>query len=100
MRKVWSNGLMAIIMLTAGTLFVGTVPSVAKPRGEAYGLTKQKARTDTIAVPDMQCGSCEKRITGKLQKVVGISKITADAEAKHVVVTYDPKAITLQEIEK
>lgn len=42
---------------------------------------------DTIAVPDMQCSMCEKRITEAVKKIKGVVNINADAEQKRVIVT-------------
>lgn len=61
---------------------------------------KKKERTDTISVPEMQCGMCEYRIERTIKKLKGVSAIVADAEANHVVVTYNPNTISRQSIEK
>ncbi len=61
---------------------------------------KKKERTDTISVPEMQCGMCEYRIERTIKKLKGVSAVVADAEANHVVVTYNPKTISRQKIEK
>lgn len=57
-------------------------------------------RTDTVSVPGMQCDQCEKRITGKLMSTNGVVAVVANADAKHVVVTYQSAKITLRKIEK
>ncbi len=44
----------------------------------------------TIAVPDMHCGGCAKKVTTELSKVAGVSKVETDLEAKTVKIT--PKA--------
>jgi copper chaperone CopZ len=57
-------------------------------------------RTDTISVPDMQCGMCEHRISKRLMKVEGVTTVEADAEANTVVVTYAPSKVTKAKLEK
>jgi copper chaperone CopZ len=101
MKKNRDRHLAALIALTAAILFIGTGGSaVAHSYGEDYGGVKQKSRTDTITVPQMQCGMCEERITEALEKVAGISAVSADADHNDVVVTYDPRKITRGAIEK
>lgn len=57
-------------------------------------------RTDTIAVPHMQCGMCEVTISKRLKKVEGVSGVEADAEANLVIVTYDPSKTSRTKLEK
>lgn len=63
-------------------------------------LAGEKTRTDTIDVPDMQCGMCEKRIAKTLQKIDGVESVEADAETKWVIVNYDAGQVTRQRIEE
>ncbi len=88
-----------LLALTATTLFFGVGSAFAHTDGDVYANGKQKSRTDTIAVPQMQCGMCEERLVGALEKVAGISKVSADAEMKQVIVTYNPRTITRAAIE-
>jgi copper chaperone CopZ len=57
-------------------------------------------RVDTIPVPDMQCESCEKKITKSLKPLKGITKVVASAENKQVIVTYKPNSIQRSVIEQ
>ena len=41
----------------------------------------------TISVPDMHCAGCAKKLTAELTKVVGVSKVETDVEAKTIKVT-------------
>ena len=83
--------LIAITMLTAAvtTAHAGTNDGA-----------KKKSRTDTIAVPEMQCGMCEERIETALEKLKGVTSATADAEANRVIVTYNPSTTTRTKLEK
>lgn len=83
-------GLLALTS-TAATGFSGDVASVESFVG---------VRTDTISVPDMQCGMCEEKISAKLKGVKGIKSVAADAEAKRVIVTYDPRKVKRGAIER
>lgn len=64
------------------------------------GMKKGRTRTDTIAVPEMQCGLCEGKIKKTLMKLKGVIAVSADADADQVVVTYDPRRITTARIER
>lgn len=64
------------------------------------GVEKSGNRTDTIAVPEMQCGMCESRIEKAVKALKGIASVTADAEANRVIVTYNPKSVSRSAIEK
>lgn len=99
MKTIKRKILTTTLALAAAILFIGTGSAVVHADEEAYVAGKAKSRTDTIAVPEMQCGMCEKRISGALEKIPGISKVSADADMKHVVVTYNPRKITRAAIE-
>jgi copper chaperone CopZ len=88
------------LMTAIALILIGATSMFARENGLPGDTKGGNTRTDTISVPDMQCEMCEKRITGALEKVAGVSSVSADAEAKQVVVTYDPKKITLRKIEK
>ena len=87
-----------LLLLIAGIIIVAAGTLTAQTKGTA--LRKEKMRTDTISVPQMQCGSCEERIAGRLAKLSGVATATADAEAKHVIVTYSPRKVKLEKITK
>ena len=61
---------------------------------------REGVRSDTISVPEMQCGMCEMTISKRLKKIDGVTRVEADAEANTVVVTYDPAKVTLAKLEK
>jgi mercuric ion binding protein len=74
---------------------------LAHPTGDAHaGVAKKGERTDTIAVPGMQCGMCEERINEKLDGAKGIVRAQASADAKRVIVTYNSKRTTTKVIER
>jgi copper chaperone CopZ len=58
------------------------------------GVVLKKSVTDTISVPEMQCGSCEAIISKALKKIDGVDTVMADAEANIVVVRYNPQLTT------
>ena len=82
---------MRVAILTVVSVFL-LVPAIL--------FARDGVRTDTISVPDMQCGMCESRISKRLKKVEGVTGVEADAEANTVVVTYDPAKVTLAKLEK
>lgn len=100
MRTRHGGTLIALVTLTAGLLFIGTGSMAGRVGGGTRNAAAPQSRTDTISVPQMQCSMCEDRIAGAVEKMRGIRKVSADAQAKHVVVTYDPRKISLVEIEK
>jgi periplasmic mercuric ion binding protein len=56
--------------------------------------------TDTISVPEIQCGMCESRIEKSLKKSAFVTDVTADAENDVVVVSYDNTKAKRIDIEK
>ncbi len=48
-----------------------------------------EAKSDTLSVPDMQCGSCEARISKALTSIDGVATVAADASSKTVIIAYD-----------
>lgn len=80
--------------------FVLTTAAVSATYAAPLGVEKTADRTDTIAVPEMQCGMCESRIEKAVKKLKGIASVSADAEANRVVVTYDPNSASRGGIEK
>ncbi len=95
---------LSTVAIMAATIALGgpatSSGSGYSPRTTLDRIEKSKLRTDTIAVPDMQCGTCEKTISSVLKKLQGVGTVTADAEANVVVVSYDPRRITRTRIEK
>ena len=83
--------LIVLLMITGATLTA---------RADIDESAKKKSRTDTIAVPEMQCGMCEERIETALEKMKGVTSATADAEANHVIVRYNPSTTTRAKLEK
>lgn len=81
------------------TLLLGVVISGEGIAGEAGNLKKGE-QTDSISVPEMQCGMCEMRIEKGLKKIKGVKSISADAEANIVVVTYNSKKTSREKLEE
>lgn len=81
-------GAFVLTLLLASGAYAGT-----------EGNLKKKSQTDTISVPEMQCGMCEMKISKTLKKLEGVSSVSADAEADEVVVTYDPEVVSREDIE-
>lgn len=82
----------AIMLLLSGALHTASAaPNEPSPKGEM---------TDTISVPEMQCGMCEMNISKALKPMKGISHVEADSESDIVIVTYDPKTVTRAAIEE
>lgn len=100
MRTYSMRNTTTFLALTAVLLVLGAGSAAARSGAGEHGTAARKLRTDTIAVPAMQCGMCEERITERLRKIAAIRSVHADAEAKRVVVTYDPRRIRLAEIER
>lgn len=92
-RSTRITTLIAALVLT--TLAVST--GYGEPTAD---LKKKASRTDTIPVPEMQCGMCESRIEKAVKGLDGVSSASADAEANHVIVTYNPKTVSRESIEK
>lgn len=84
------------------TLLAAVVMAAAAQAASAGTCGDRKAgeRTDTIAVPEMQCGMCESRIEKTVKGMNGVSSVSADAEANRVIVTYNPKNVSRESIEK
>lgn len=84
------------------TLLAAVVMAAAAQGAHAGtgGDLKAGERTDTIAVPEMQCGMCESRIEKTVKELKGVSTVAADAEANRVIVTYNPKSVSRESIEK
>lgn len=82
-------GAFVLTLLLASTASAGT-----------EGALKKESRTDTVSVPEMQCGMCEMRISKTLKKLKGVSSVSADAETDKVVVVYDPEVLSLADIEE
>lgn len=61
---------------------------------------KVDTRTDTVAVPDMQCKTCERTISVAVKKVKGVVSVSADADANVVVVTFNPRTTSRKKIER
>ena len=59
-----------------------------------------RMKTDTIVVPQIQCGMCEKRIEKVVGALEGITEVAADAESDRVIVTYDRRKILRIKIER
>lgn len=55
-------------------------------------------QTIVFQVNDMHCSSCPKLIQMTLAESSGVHAVTASLETKTVVVNYDPKIITIDQI--
>jgi len=97
MKSIGASCLVAFVVIAASAT---SRPLMADHRSTVVNTRKGGTRTDTIAVPDMQCTSCEKIIKGALMKLRGIVTVRADAEANRVVVTYDSRRIQRRRIEQ
>lgn len=91
----------AILFLSMGLVWtLSTSTHAAVVAGDRATTAPHAVRTDTVMVPGMQCGMCEQTISKMLRKIRGVRKITADAEGKRVVVTYDANRVTRRSIER
>lgn len=89
-------------LAVALALIAGAVSATASGTASASATTPAAAkaiRTDTISVPEMQCGMCEERIEEALVAITGVKSATADAEANHVVVKYETKSTSRTKLE-
>jgi copper chaperone CopZ len=87
------------LVFVLGLIWGASTPTsmIAGSFSEAF-VAPHKVRTDTIAVPGMQCGMCEETISRKLRSLGGVRNVSADAEGKRVIVTYDPARVTRRSI--
>lgn len=88
----------SIITMSAAVLL--TLCAASTTYATPQGAEKSGDRTDTITVPEMQCGMCESRIEKAVKGLKGITSVSADAEANRVIVTYNPKSVSRSTIEK
>lgn len=95
---LWSLAFLAAMI--GGSSPVTAIGGNNRNHAHVDRIEKSKSRTDTISVPDMQCGTCEKTISGALKKLKGVAAVRADAEANLVVVTFDPRKVTRLRIEQ
>lgn len=107
MVKIMNNKSLrpAILFLSIGLVWTISTSTHAATHamvvaGDRATTAPHAIRTDTVAVPGMQCGMCEQTISKKLRKIRGVRKVTADAEGKRVVVTYDANRVTRRSIER
>lgn len=63
----------------------------------AFNLNAQSSKTDTI-MTSAECGQCKDRIEDLLNYTKGIKFSELDYTTKKLVVRYNPKKITLEEI--
>ena len=49
--------------------------------------------TETIPVPEIHCGHCQRSIEGALQPLDGVARASVDIDARHVTVDYDDAII-------
>lgn len=52
----------------------------------------------TLNIPEMHCESCPKLIKITLLEINGIDEVSASLDTKTVVVTFDPKKISIASI--
>lgn len=51
-----------------------------------------------LNVPDISCAHCEKTVVGALQGKPGVQSVQVDIPAKAVYLSYDPEALSLEQI--
>lgn len=86
---------LVVVLFTAFNLYplMGNKqkPSSAQSSSDGY-------ITITIPVQGMSCFSCELSVENALKKVRGVGIVQASAKDKKVIVQYDPKQVSLQEL--
>lgn len=58
----------------------------------------QKIRTTTINTYGMHCSGCEETVESEIKKLDGIKSVKADHVNKTVIVKYDDKKVTLEQV--
>lgn len=53
----------------------------------------------TVTAPDISCGHCVQTVQSAVGALPGVRSVSADATSKKVEIAYDPKAVTLAQIE-
>lgn len=84
----------SIRLAAVAVLFIVVASIAQATTGQRTDVRNKTLRTDTISVPEMQCGSCEMKLSKALGSLAGVTEVAADAEANTVIVTYDPAKIS------
>lgn len=53
----------------------------------------------TVTAPDISCGHCVQAIQTAVGALAGVQSVSADVATKQVNIAFDPKAVTLAQIE-
>lgn len=97
--RTGKNGSRSVGTLVAAlTLIITALSSSSMMAG--LETKKPPMRTDTISVPEIQCGMCENRIEKVVGALEGVASVTADAASDRVIVTYDRRKVLRIKIER
>ena len=53
----------------------------------------------TLTAPDISCGHCEATVKQAVGSLNGVSRVEASADTQQVVVAFDPRRVSLAQIE-
>ena len=54
----------------------------------------------TLTVPDISCEHCERTVANALTPLQGVSDVHVDVATKRVRVTYDERAVTVEQMKQ
>ena len=57
-----------------------------------------KKQTVVYTVPNMNCGHCEAKITERVSRLAGVSKVKADSALKTLEIQHSENAPTVEEV--
>ncbi|MFB6202246.1 MAG: heavy metal translocating P-type ATPase [Halorhabdus sp.] len=71
----------------------------AGPESAETHAEEKPARETVVFDVDLNCGGCEDRVTDALDEREGVRKITADADAQRVEVTFNPHRVSADQLQ-
>ena len=83
--------------ITLSALLVFSLLACGQPGAQA-ALSQAELKTVALEVEGMTCKNCENHIKRTLAKLPGVSEVTASHQEKKVVVKFDPKKISVNDI--
>lgn len=78
-------------MLTRRMFAAAAVLALMAPA--AFAWAAERSQVTTIAIPDLDCASCAKKIAESLKKVEGVADAKADPKSKTATVVPKAKAV-------